>query len=108
MRLAEVLLATARAAEAEPLLRHAVRVFTSVDARYGPSGASRARLGEALIALGRGPEGIREVEEGWTILTETFSPDLPSVRRVARVAADYHAARNEPALAAEWRARAGA
>jgi hypothetical protein len=107
MRLAEVLLATERAAEAEPLLREAVADFSAVDPRYAPTGAARARLGEALIALGQRGEGIREMEAGWSILTETMRRDAPAVQRVAATVAAYYDSRDEAALASEWRTRAG-
>ncbi len=107
MRLAEVLVATHRAAEAEPLLRRAIATFTTVGERYSGTGAARARLGEALLDMGRDSAGIRELETGWTILTETMGDDAPAVRRIAARAADYHEARGDTALARVWRTRAG-
>ncbi|MEQ1854951.1 MAG: serine/threonine-protein kinase [Longimicrobiales bacterium] len=107
LRLAEVLIATDRHAEAEPHLRNAVATFTAVDPSYGPTGAARSRLGEALIGMGRGAEGIRELAEGWAIVSVVMGAETPSVQRVAAAAARYHESRNEPALAAEWRSRAG-
>jgi tetratricopeptide (TPR) repeat protein len=107
LRLAEVLLATSRPAEAAPLLRDVAATFGTVDPRYAPTGAARARLGEALLALGQSDEGIRELEEGWSILTETMRPDAPSVQRVAVAAATHYDRRGESGLAAQWWARAG-
>jgi predicted Zn-dependent protease len=106
MRLAEVLIATDRPAEAEPLLRDAITALTAVGERYAATGAARARLGEALLALGRDAEGIRELEEGWAILMETMSPGTPATRRIAARAAAYHEANNDTALARTWRTRA--
>ncbi len=107
VRLAEVLLSTDRAADAEPLLRHAVTVFTRIGERYWRTGDARARLGEVLLALARGPEGVRELEEGWAIVTATSTADTPRARHIAAAVAGYHEARDEPALAEVWWARAG-
>jgi eukaryotic-like serine/threonine-protein kinase len=107
LRLGEVLLVTERPAEAEPVLRAAIAILTTVGERYSGTGSARARLGDALLALGRGAEGIREVEEGWEILAETIDPGAPALRGIAATAAAYHEDQGAPALAAEWRARAG-
>ena len=107
LRLAEALLVLERPAESVSLLREAIPVFTAIGPRFSGTGSARARLGDALLALGRGPEGIREIVEGWDILTETIDPSAPALRGIAATAAAYYATHGEPALAAEWRARAG-
>ncbi|HEU4365285.1 MAG TPA: serine/threonine-protein kinase [Candidatus Krumholzibacteria bacterium] len=106
VRLAEVLMHTNRADAAEPLLCDAVVVFGAIDARFWRTGDARARLGEALIAQGRGPEGIRELEAGWDILTETTETDTPRSREIAGVIAGYYEQKTERALAERWRLRA--
>lgn len=135
MFLADVLVDAGRAAEAVPLARRAVADFSVTGERYWRTGAARALLGRALLAVDRGAgggpeaagapegdrlpegesglegrsdlEGARELEAGWEILTETLSADSPRTRSIAAALADHWESRDEPALAAEWRARAG-
>jgi tetratricopeptide (TPR) repeat protein len=105
MRLAEVYLHTQRAAQAEPLLRRAIGVYSGQGERYWRTGDARARLGEALVATGRGPEGVSELGAGWEILTETTGTDTPRAREIATRIADYH--RDQwPDESRRWLARA--
>ncbi len=108
VRLAQVFLHTGRAAQAEPLLREAVDVFTTLGPRHWRTGDARAWLGETLLALGRNRDGINELEAGWEILTETTGSGTPRARAIAAVAAAYYEAADEPALAERWRQRAAA
>ena len=106
VRLAEALLHTGRAGEAEALLRDAIKVYRGIDQRFWRVGDSRARLGETLLALGRGPEGIAELEAGWDVLTETTGTDTPRGREIAAMIAGYYEEKTERALAERWRLRA--
>ncbi|HXV14148.1 MAG TPA: serine/threonine-protein kinase, partial [Candidatus Krumholzibacteria bacterium] len=106
VRLAEVLLHTNRAAAAEPLLREAIDVFESIDERFWRLGDARARLGEVLLAQGRGAEGVRELVAGWDILTETVKPDTPRSREIAAIIVSYYDGAQERSLADPWRVRA--
>ena len=90
MRLAEVLLHTGRANEAEPLVREAVATYAAIDPLYFRTGGARALLGEALLALGRGAEGIEELEAGYQILARTTDPGMPRLARIASLIEDYH------------------
>ncbi len=105
-RVAETRLHTGRAAEAEPLLRSAITTFEGIDARFWRAGDARAVLGEVLLALDRKKEGIREVEAGWEILTETVRAETPRCRHFATIAAAYYAQSSESVLADTWRLRA--
>lgn len=106
VRLAEVLLATGRAREAEPLLREAVRAFRTINERHCRVGDARALLGEALVAEGRGREGIAELEAGWGIHTETTAPSSRRSREIAGTIATYYEGAGDPASAKRWREKA--
>jgi hypothetical protein len=101
-----VLLATGRAGEAEPLLRESVRAFQAINQRHWRVGDARARLGQALIAEGRGREGIAELETGWTIYTETTAPTAPRSREIAGAIAAYYESAGDPASAKHWNEKA--
>jgi tetratricopeptide (TPR) repeat protein len=106
VRIAEVLMSTGRAGEAEPFLRDAIGTFRGINERFWRVGDARARLGEALLAQGRRPEGIAEVEAGWEIYTETTATGAPRSREIAALAAAYYDETAERALADRWRLRA--
>jgi serine/threonine protein kinase len=106
VRLAEALLHTGRAGEAEPLARAAIVTFQGIDERFWRAGDARARLGEILLVLGRGPEGERELIQGWEILIETTGPDTRRAREIAATAAAYYEKNAERAPADTWQLRA--
>ncbi len=62
-------------AEAEPSLRRAVEIAAAIDAPIAQGHAAVA-LGIVLLHLGRVPEGIAHIEEGWEIANRAGDLDL--------------------------------
>jgi tetratricopeptide (TPR) repeat protein len=106
LTLVRIFLETNRAEAAEPLAREAILALSAVNARHWRTGTARAHLGDALIALHRGAEGVIELEAAYDILLETMAADIPRLRTLADRIADYYEAEGELALASDWRLRA--
>ena len=105
VRLAETLMHTGHAADAEPLLRAAIPVFAKIGERQWRVGDARARLGEVMIDTGRGQQGIAEVEAGWQILTETTGQNTIRAREIAGVATKYYDGVSNAQELARWQER---
>jgi tetratricopeptide (TPR) repeat protein len=104
VRVAEVLLHTGRAKEAEPLLHRAIETFRGLGERHWRVGDARARLGEVWMAEGQGAKGVAELEAGWQILTETTGPNTRRAKEIAGMAAKYY--QTDPGESERWMARA--
>ena len=78
----------------------------AINLRHWRAGDARARLGQALIAEGRGREGIAELEAGWAIYTETTAKTAPRSREIAGAIAAYYEGAGNPASAKQWREKA--
>jgi serine/threonine-protein kinase len=81
-----LLVDTGRPAEAEPLLREALRLAIAEGGRPGAAalrGEAQALLGAALVALGRADEGGRLLREGHRGLAEEHGERHRKTRRAA-------------------------
>ena len=73
---------TGRAQEALAEADAAIAALAADDTRYSEQGQAREARAAALVALGRQPEAVAELEGALALLTRGFGPGHPETRRV--------------------------